>query len=522
MAGGVTATDGERILPALAGLTAALPLVESASPAGLRRRACHLLAGAAGLPRVRCLALDASGGRLSADDADVDYRCDDFRHPYAHVIRGGTPLLARISALRGRMEHPDFLAETADLHGDWYLLCRPLRAPESPRHWLGVWGLAGPRAALAALQDSAGFAALERLLCRLWSRQLAQVRSHRQDEALRHSLRRLREDRRSHELAGSLSRELIGNSPAMARLRDRLVRAADTGLAVLLQGETGTGKECVARALHRYSARRDGPFVAINCAAIPETLLESELFGHVRGAHSAATRDRPGLLAAADGGTLFLDEIGDMPPTLQAKLLRVLESGRYRPLGGSRERGADIRLVSASHQPLAARIRERQFRADLYYRLNQFPLSVPPLRDRREDIPELAEHFAAAYAAREGQPAASLSPAALAHLAAGAFPGNVRELRNHVEYACAMAPAGQPIGPESLPQTDQPETSAEAGPAGPAFNLRQVVRDYEARLIREKLHQFNGNRAQAALSLGLPKRTLAHKCRQLLLDGELT
>ncbi|RLK51705.1 sigma-54-specific transcriptional regulator [Alkalispirillum mobile] len=521
MVGGTPVTDGERLVPALTGFASILPLVESSSPAQVRRNACRLLARTAGLPWVRCLALDSDGRRLCADGSDTVYRCDDFRHPFAHVIRSGTPLLGRVNALRGRMNHPDFLAEAANLRGDWDLHCRPLRAPGAPYDWLGVWGMAGSRATLAALQGSADFAALERLLCHLWYRLLAQDRSHRQDQNLRDSLRRLREDQRSHALADSLARELIGHSPAMVRLRERLVRAADTGLAVLLQGETGTGKECVARALHRCSARRDGPFVAINCAAIPETLLESELFGHVRGAHSAATRDRAGLLSAADGGTLFLDEIGDMPPALQAKLLRVLESGRYRPLGGGRERHADIRLVSASHQPLVKLIRERQFRADLYYRLNQFPLSVPPLRDRREDIPELAEHFAVSYAAREGRPTTSLSPSALAHLASGDFPGNVRELRNQVEYACAMAPVGQPIGPELLPQTAPPESPSGIESWGAAFNLREVVRAYEARLIREKLRQFNGNRAKAALSLGLPKRTLAHKCRQLQLDGDL-
>ncbi|WP_041717844.1 sigma-54 interaction domain-containing protein [Alkalilimnicola ehrlichii] len=515
-------TDGDhgQALGALAGLDAALPLVESEAPAQLRRRACRLLARARGLPQVDCLALDTDGRRLSAGAGNAAYRCDDFRHPYAHVIRSGAPLQACIGTLRARMDHPDFQAGMAGLKGDWELLCRPLCDPDAPRGWLGVWALVGPREVVAALDGDPGFMALEGLLCRLWCRLLTAAKAHRQGQDLRHSLQRLGRDTRAHALSGALSRELIGSSPAMSRLRDQVIRAAGTRLAVLLQGETGTGKERVARAIHRHSAQGDGPFVAINCAAIPETLLESELFGHVRGAHSSATRDRTGLLAAADGGTLFLDEIGDMPPALQAKLLRVLESGWYRPLGGGRERRADLRLVSATHQPLTARIREGRFRADLYYRLNQFPLRLPALRERRADIPELADHFAAAYAAREGRPRASLSPTALTHLAARDFPGNLRELRNQVEYGCAMAPAGQPIGPADLPLSETRERTPVEGLPGPAFNLREVVRDYEARLIREKLRQFNGNRAKTAVSLGLPKRTLAHKCRKLQLDED--
>jgi len=517
----VTRRDQEHVIGTLAGLRPALSMVESEGPAQLRQRACQLLARARGLPQVRCLVLESDGRKLSAEAGDAVYRSDDFRHPYAHVIRSGTPLQARIDTLRARMDHPGFQAGIAGLRADWELLCRPLRHPGAPRGWLGVWAMAGPREVVGALNDDPGFIALEGLLCCLWCRLLTAAWAHRQGQDLRHSLQRVRQDKRSHELSGALSRELIGNSPAMSRMRDQVIRAAGTRLAVLLQGETGTGKECVARAIHRHSAQGDGPFVAINCAAIPESLLESELFGHVRGAHSSATRDRAGLLAAADGGTLFLDEIGDMPPALQAKLLRVLESGRYRPLGGGQELRADFRLVSATHQPLTACIREGRFRADLYYRLNQFPLLLPALRERRADIPELADHFAAAYAAREGLPRASLSPTALTNLAARDYPGNLRELRNQVEYACAMAPAGQPIGPADLPLSEARNRAPEDALPGPAFNLREVVRDYEARLIREKLRQFNGNRAKTAISLGLPKRTLAHKCRKLRLDEDL-
>ncbi|KGE76704.1 sigma-54 interaction domain-containing protein, partial [Halomonas salina] len=293
------------------------------------------------------------------------------------------------------------------------------------------------------------------------------------------------------------------------------------------QGETGTGKELVARGVHEVSARSDGPFMAINCAAIPESLLEAELFGHVKGAFSGAERSREGLFGQADGGTLFLDEIGDMPLALQAKLLRVLESGRYRPLGGDDERRVDLRLVAATHQPLHRRIREGAFRADLYYRLGQFPLTLPALRERREDIPALARAFVDDFCRREGREDIGLGRAVLRALAERDFPGNVRELRNLIDYACAMTRDGEDIAPEALPDetpaapldADADAVSASAAEQDDVFDLRRALRDYEATLIRQRLARFDGNRTLAAESLGLPKRTLAHKCRQLQLDS---
>ena len=313
----------------------------------------------------------------------------------------------------------------------------------------------------------------------------------------------------------------------MQALRDQVVRAAETRLAVLLQGETGTGKDRVAQAIHRLSSRREGPFMAINCAAIPESLLESELFGHAKGAFSGADRAREGLISQADGGTLFLDEIGDMPLPLQAKLLRVLENGRYRPLGASDERHADLRLVAATHQPLHDRIRDQRFRADLYYRLGQFPLSLPPLRERSEDIAELVAAFIADFCRREGRSDMGITPAALRLLAKRDYPGNVRELKNLIDYACAMTRPGEDIQPTALPGRcdvaidDALDTAVRVnGATGSVQDLRQALRDYESELIRLRLQYFDGNRALAAESLGLPKRTLAHKCRQLELDAK--
>lgn len=266
--------------------------------------------------------------------------------------------------------------------------------------------------------------------------------------------------------------------------------------------------------------------MAINCAAIPEALLESELFGHAKGAFSGADRAREGLISQADGGTLFLDEIGDMPLPLQAKLLRVLESGSYRPLGASDERHADLRLVAATHQPLHERIRDQRFRADLYYRLGQFPLNLPPLRERSEDIAELAAAFIADFCCREGRSDTGITPAALRLLGKRDYPGNVRELKNVIDYACAMTRPGEDIVATVLPGECNAATSDELGIAVRVNNeaaacvqdLRQALRDYESELIRQRLQHFDGNRSLAAESLGLPKRTLAHKCQQLELD----
>ncbi|MBZ0331565.1 sigma 54-interacting transcriptional regulator [Halomonas sp. ANAO-440] len=517
--------------PGLDGMARALALVESASPAELRECAGGILQASHGLAWVSCLYLDGSGRWLGSDGDDIRFDCDDFRHPYAHAIRQGKPLRLGLAEARSRLDHPAFQAQVAALSGDVHLEVRPLRARDGEREWLGAMGVAGKAAVLEGLGEDPEFAAFESLLCRLWAG-LSRHQGDRHREArLRQSLAQLNDGARRQALAQRLAEDLLGTSPAMQTLRSQVIRAAETGLAVLLQGETGTGKDRVARAIHQFSARAEGPFMAINCAAIPESLLESELFGHAKGAFSGADQAREGLISQADGGTLFLDEIGDMPLPLQAKLLRVLESGRYRPLGASEERQADLRLVAATHQPLQERIRDQRFRADLYYRLGQFPLSLPPLRERREDIAQLAEAFAVDFCSREGRDELGITPAALRQLRERDYPGNVRELKNLIDYACAMTRPGDDIEPMALPGLTEAEDSdrqegtdgsggQSAESASQVHDLRSALRDYEAELIRQRLLLFGGNRALAAESLGVPKRTLAHKCRQLELDAK--
>ncbi|MCK9240540.1 sigma 54-interacting transcriptional regulator [Desulfocurvus sp.] len=256
--------------------------------------------------------------------------------------------------------------------------------------------------------------------------------------------------------------DIVGKSPALEKLFAILPQVAASPSTALLTGESGTGKELFARALHNLSARKDGPFVAVNCGALPETLLESELFGYKAGAFTDARRDKPGRFDEAAGGTLFLDEIGDMPPALQVKLLRVLQDGTYRPLGDSAARRADVRVVAATNQDLEQLVAGGRFRNDLYYRLNVVRLRLPPLRERREDIPLLAAHFVRKFAALRGKPIQGLDQRALAALLDHPFPGNVRELENAIEFAFILCPGGL-IRPEHLPEGLRP--APEAAPA---------------------------------------------------------
>lgn len=516
----------------LAGMVTALAMVESASPRELRRRACEILRAAlseGGPPAwVHCFYLEKSGRYLGSDYGDIQLACDDFRHPYAHAIRQGKPLTLGMSEARSRLDHPDFQAQVDTLPGDWQLTLHPLRAMDGDREWLGVLGLSAPPTAFIRLRCD-GFDAFESLLCRLWAGMSRHCDERQRQAELRVSLTKLNDGARRQALSECLAADLLGSSATMQALRSKVIRAAETNLAVLLQGETGTGKDCVARAIHRFSARCEAPFMAINCAAIPEPLLESELFGHAKGAFSGADQAREGLIGQVDGGTLFLDEVGDMPMALQAKLLRVLESGLYRPLGASEERRADLRLVAATHQPLRERIRDQRFRADLYYRLGQFPLTLPALHERREDIDELATAFVADFCRREDREPIGITPAVLRQLRSREYPGNVRELKNLIDFACAMTPPGVDVEVMALPGPAEverpmaaPSVQAAVPPPaeGQVDDLRQALRDYETEVIRQRLLRFGGNRALVAESLGLPKRTLAHKCRLLELDDK--
>ena len=310
---------------------------------------------------------------------------------------------------------------------------------------------------------------------------------------------------------------IIGSSAPMQAVFKTVAQIAPSRASVLITGESGTGKELLAHALHACSPRADGPFVAINCAAIPESLLESELFGHERGAFTGAVRSRAGLFEQAHGGTLLLDEIGDMPPHLQTRLLRVLEDGRVRRIGGSHDLAVDVRLVAATAQRLDAAVAEGRFREDLFYRLNVLHIPIPPLRERREDLPLLAEALVTRASERLGRPVPSLSPEAMAVLVRHDWPGNVRQLENALERAVILA-AGLEIRPEDLPPeirawTVQPRRLSEPD-ASESLSIKVRTAVLERELIGLALARTGGNRSQAARLLEISYKALVYKIRE--------
>jgi two-component system response regulator HydG len=304
--------------------------------------------------------------------------------------------------------------------------------------------------------------------------------------------------------------DLLGASPAMQKLRDLLGRVADSDSSVMITGDSGTGKELVARAIHRRSDRRDHPFVAINCAALPEPLLESELFGHARGAFTDARVARTGLFVSARGGTLFLDEIGDLPLGLQPRLLRALQERTVRPVGGDTEVPFDARILAATNQDLEALVGERRFRQDLYYRLNVIPVRLPPLRERGNDILLLARRFIEELATRAGKAVPGLSSAAAARLLSYPWPGNVRELQNCLERAVALALFDE-IGVDDLPEAVREHASLPCpAPADDPAELL-TLEELERRHVLRVLASHGGNRTAAARILGLDRTTLWRK-----------
>jgi DNA-binding NtrC family response regulator len=307
---------------------------------------------------------------------------------------------------------------------------------------------------------------------------------------------------------------IVGESPGMQRVFALAQRAARSRATVLLTGETGTGKELVAHAIHRDGPRGAKPFVAVNCAAFPDTLLESELFGHVRGAFTGADRDKHGLFEAADGGTLFLDEIGETSGPFQAKLLRVLQEREVRPVGGSRSRGVDVRVVAATNRDLWREGEAGAFRPDLYFRLAVFPVHIPPLRERAGDVLRLASHFLDAHGRAEGKPGVRLAPEAERLLEAHPWPGNVRELDNEIQRALALAEPGETLGPEHFSDRLRAILPPIEANLRPGDTLRETLDRVEAWLIREALAAHGGRRTQTARRLGVTREGLYKKMQR--------
>jgi len=313
---------------------------------------------------------------------------------------------------------------------------------------------------------------------------------------------------------------IVGRSAAFRRMLGRARQVATSDVDILIEAESGTGKELIARMIHRLSVRRRGPMVAVNCAAFPETLLESELFGHVRGAFTGATTTKPGKFELANGGTLLLDEVGEMPLSLQPKLLRVLQEREVDRLGDTRPEPVDVRVVGTTNRQLKSMVAEGRFRSDLYYRLNVVPVTIPPLRERREDIAELAQHFLEKHARKSGGRQPMLSSELIERLEGHEWPGNVRELENFIRRALALA-TGPRLGPELAADWDEDGDAPQArvmaaGAAGGAAGGTGGVslREMERQLLEQTLESTDGNRTRAAEILGISIRTMRNKIKE--------
>jgi transcriptional regulator with GAF, ATPase, and Fis domain len=330
--------------------------------------------------------------------------------------------------------------------------------------------------------------------------------------------------------------EIIGASKPMMEVFALMESAAASWIQVLIQGETGTGKELVARGIHRASGRSEAPFIAVNCAAVPETLLESELFGHRQGAFTGAVRDQPGLFRAASGGVIFLDEVGDMPLVMQAKLLRVLEQGEVVPVGETMPRKVDVRVISATNRDLKGEVTRRTFREDLYYRMSAFPIKLPPLRERPDDIPLLAARFLTAAAERHHRRIDGFQPGTVELLMRYEWPGNVRELQNEIERSVALARENDSIGTEHFSTSIRSRSASASaafatdsaggiakgiGGGGEPVEVTGPLRDargaFEARYIAQVLRQHDGNVSHSARSLGISRVALQKKMKEYLL-----
>ncbi len=321
-----------------------------------------------------------------------------------------------------------------------------------------------------------------------------------------HELRRRLDDKYGFE-------DIVGQSAAMLKILDTIRRVAPSDLPVLIQGESGTGKELLAQALHTHSRRKANRLVTLNCAGLSESILEDELFGHVKGAFTGAAGERPGRFEHADGGTIFLDEVGDMPISMQAKLLRVLENGEVVRLGANEAVHVNVRLISATNKDLGAMVAEKRFREDLYFRIKGALIDLPPLRERREDIPLLIDHFLASAAERHGKAVTGLTAETRRVLVNYDWPGNVRQLRNVIENMVVLADmeVSDKLALEDLP--DEIYAAPAAEPAGGAL-VGMSIQDAEKELIRNTLAMVNGNREQAANILGIGERTLYRKIKE--------
>jgi len=387
------------------------------------------------------------------------------------------------------------------------LLCAPLRT----RHGtIGVIELRNKREGAFTQEDLAFLDALAGSVA-------IAIENARLYQQVRHSEAQLKEEvatlqrERTHQQRFA---EIIGNGTAMAKIFALLESAIASPITVLLQGETGTGKESIARAIHYNGPRKEKPFIAVNCGALMETLLESELFGYKKGAFTGAMTDKQGLFEAANGGTIFLDEVSETSPALQVKLLRVLQEGEIRRVGETQTRRIDVRVLSATNRDLAQEVQHKRFREDLYYRLSVFPITVPPLRERREDIPLLVTHFLRRSNDKLSKHLRGITHEAVELLVHYSWPGNVRELENEIERAVALTPEGETVTPTYLSEKITAQPAVRISLPAEGGTLKQARLTFEREYVAEVLRQHQGNAVQAAKALGISRQMLQTKIKE--------
>jgi len=483
--------DLEQLLPAVIAQTKALFDVESSA----------------------IMLLDSSAGELFvpyiADIApEVERRFATVRIPATHGIAGWVLQHGQVERVPDVSRDPRWYGAVDGHTGmaTHSLLCAPLRTREGN---IGVLSLRNKLEGEFSDEDVELIAGVAESIA-------VAIDNARRYGAAQRSATRLRETVSALQRQVVRERgfaEIVGHSSAMQHVFGLMLSAAASPVTVLITGETGTGKELVARAIHENGSRAQEPFVAFNCGALSETLLESELFGHRKGAFTGALFDKKGLLEVADGGTIFLDEVGDMPRSMQVKLLRVLQDGEVLPVGATSTRRIDVRVISATHRDLPAEIAAGRFRADLYYRLNAFPIALPPLRERRDDIPLLVAQLLERTSKKFHKTVQRCSPRALELLVAFAWPGNVRELQNEIERAVALAQAGGTIEPSDLsPRLSQGGAARVVLPTAD-LPLRRARELFEREYLAHVLARHGGNASRAAKTLGISRVMLQRKIR---------
>lgn len=487
------------------------------------------------LDQAMLLVPNSDGRLLIPHDNGLNYSWSvtDFDNPFAHVLQSQQDMYLDAEALLFWQSNRTFKQLVSSVGMFDSVWIRPLNITHC--HINHILLLIGDSKQLRSVSEQESFLKFVEAFTQQWTLLYEIEREKQSGQLLKESLVDIQRSSRQQSHATDLSFTLIGKSEVMQRLREHIISAAESQLSVIIQGETGTGKELVAQAIHDFSPRKHEPFVAINCAAIPENLLESELFGYCKGAFSGADYDKQGLIAQANKGTLFLDEIGDMPLSLQAKLLRVLESRSYRPVGGKQEQTSDFRLVSATHVNLLEQVNLKSFRQDLYYRLFQYPLSLPRLASRLEDVEQLSHHFVELFNIKHKRNIRGLHYKALDWLKSHSYPGNVRELKHLVEYGCAQTSDGSQLEECCFANRFSPvvgqainnqikSTGGDSVSCPPTVthtnlssidDLRCALNQFEEQIIRQRLEHYGGDREKAAKSLRVPKRTLAYKCQKL-------